>query len=289
MAKRTVRPKESWFASSLQHENNRVKILGEMGLPLSADAPGCGVILYGRVAEAFSDDELKRMLAGGVIMDSISLEILAERGLGHLTGVKIAKRFDNGMIERFSADELNGPVAGQIRDARIEFYGDAKGMADVLEPVGRGVRILATLEDFFHREQGPCMTAFENDLGGRVVVMGYSQWMCIHSVAKRTQLQNAADWISRGTMPLRVEQPVPLVSIVRQSAGSNRSAVLLMNGGMDTIEKATVYLRMNAGHATMLEIGREDCVLQLTPGKSGVSVTLQNLQPWNMRAILLEK
>ena len=44
-----------------------------------------------------------------------------------MAGVRLAKRLDNGMMERFSTDPLNGAAAGQLRDARIEFWGDATG------------------------------------------------------------------------------------------------------------------------------------------------------------------
>ncbi len=287
MAKRAVRQGESWLGRQPQYDITRPVTLGEIGLPIAADAPGCGVVLCGRVAEAFSDVELKDMLAGGVLMDSSTLEVLAERGLDHLTGVRLAKRLDNGMMERFTDDELNGRAAGQLRDARIEFWGDAKGMGDVLEPVAAGVHILTTMEDYFYRPQGPSMTGFENELGGRVVVMGYAPWIFLHSAGKRLQLQNVADWISHGTMPLRVDETVPLVSVVRISADRQRGAVLLLNAGMDEIPEANVQMRFATRQARLLAIGQDDRVLELQPGKTGGRITLRNIPPWSSRVILL--
>jgi len=195
---------------------------------------------------------------------------------------------DNGMMERFTGDELNGGSAGQLRDARIEFWGNARGMADILEPVATGVRILTTLEDYFYRPQGPSMTAFENELGGRVVVMGYAPWIFLHSVGKRLQLQNVADWISRGTMPVRVEQAVPLVSVVRMSADRQRGAVVLLNAGMDAIREATVHVRLAARHARLLTIGQDDRTLRMEPDEMGGYITLRSIPPWSLRVILLE-
>lgn len=153
MATRSVRQGESWLGGSGRHNISLPGVLGEIGLPLASDPPACGTILCGHVAEVFSDDELRAMLARGVLMDSMALELLTERGLGHLTGVRLAKRLDNGMWERFTDDPMNGRAAGEIRDARIEFWGDAKGMADVLEPIAQGVRVLTIIEDFFSRPQ----------------------------------------------------------------------------------------------------------------------------------------
>ena len=287
MARRSLRQGEHWLGWHPQYDINRPKTLGEIGLPLAADAPGCGVVLCGRVAEAFADDDLKQMLAGGVLMDSTALQVLAERGLDQLTGVRLARRLDNGLIERFTDDELNGRAAGQIRDARIEFWGDARGMGDVLEPVASGVRVLTNMEDYFHRPQGPGMTAFENALGGRVVVMGYAPWIFLHSVGKRRQLQNLADWISRGAMPLRVDETVPLVSVVRMSADRTRGAAVLLNAGMDEIPEATVHIRLPVRHACLLAIGQEGHVLEVQRGGTGGCVTLRSIPPWSVRVILL--
>ena len=288
MAKRSVRQGEHWLGWHPQYDITRPVTLAEIGLPIAADAPGCGAVLCGRVAEAFSDDELKGMLAGGLLMDSTALEVLTERGLAHLTGVRLATRLDNGMMERFTDDALNGGSAGQLRDARIEFWGNARGMADILEPVAAGVRILTTLEDYFYRPQGPSMTAFDNELGGRVVVMGYAPWIFLHSVGKRLQLQNVADWISRGSMPVRVDQAVPLVSVVRMSADRQRGAVVLLNAGMDAIREATVHVRLAARHARLLTIGQDDRTLRMEPEELGGYITLRSIPPWSLRVILLE-
>jgi hypothetical protein len=286
MAQRTIRTGERWLESHRHYDISLPRVLGEIGLPLAGDRPGCGVVLCGRVAEAFTDDELTRMLSGGVLMDSTALEVLESRGLGHLTGVRLAKRLDNGMMERFSADPLNGAAAGQLRDARIEFWGDATGLADVLEPVAGGVRTLATLEDYFYRPQGTCMTAFENELGGRVVVMGYAPWIFLHSVGKRLQLQNVADWLSRGAMPVRVDETVPLLSVVRLSADRQRGAVLLLNAGMDEIREATVHLRVAARRGRLLTIGQPEREVELQPEGTGGCLTLRDIPPWGFRMLL---
>jgi hypothetical protein len=287
MARRSVRPGESWLGWAPKHNINIPKVLGDIGLPLASDTPACATVLCGYVADVFSDDELKTMLARGVLMDSTALGLLTERGLGRLAGVRLAKRLDNGMWERFSDDPMNGRAAGEIRDARIEFWGDAKGMADVLEPISQGVRVLTTIEDYFARPQGAGMTAFENELGGRVVVMGYAPWIFLHSVGKRLQLQNAADWISRDTMPVRVDETVPLLSVARVAADRQRGAVMLLNAGFDPIPEATVHLRMTGSQARLLSIGRRAQVLPVEPEATGVRITVKDVEPWGVRCVLI--
>ena len=96
MGRRTIRPGESWLDGAPRHNVSLPNVLGEIGLPVAADAPGCGTVLCGRVAEAFTEDELRTMLAGGVLMDTMALEVLTERGL-----VPVA---------RLSADRKRGAV-----------------------------------------------------------------------------------------------------------------------------------------------------------------------------------
>jgi hypothetical protein len=287
MARRCMRQGEHWLGWQSDYNTSPPKVLGEIGLPLAADAPGCGVVLCGRVAEAFTDAELQAMLGGGMLMDSTALDVLSGRGLGHLTGVRLAQRLDNGLQERFTDDPLNGRAAGELRDARIEFWGHAKGMGDVLDPVAPGVRTLTTIEDYFYRPLGPGMTAFENELGGRVVVMGYAPWLFLHSVDKRLQLQNAADWLSRNAMPVRVDETVPLVSVARVSADRRRGAVMLLNAGMDEIGEATVHIRFASRSARVLATGHPERAVDLETEVRGGRMTLRHVPPWGLRIILL--
>ncbi len=274
VARRRVCPGDPWLNHVWDHGASVPYVLAEVGLPLSAEPwagdepPPYGTVLAGHTVDAFSDDELRTLLSGGVLMDTAVLDALEQRGLGALTGVRIARRLDNGVMEEFTPDPLNAEHAGQVRDARIEFWGDGRGKADVLAPVAEGVRMLAELRDYFRRPQGPCLSAFENELGGRVVVMGYAQWMFLQSVAKRAQLLNIADWLTRGALPVRIEQAVPLVPLVRMSADRTRAAVVLLNAGLDPVDSAIVRVRV-AGGAECTE-------------------TVTDLAPWTTRALLLE-
>jgi hypothetical protein len=287
-ARRQVRPGEDWFGVDGRYDINKPQPLAEIGLPLGLDrAAASGVILAGRVAEAFSTLDLEQMLAGAVFMDSAALEVLTERGLGALTGVRLKRRLDNGLRERFTADPLNGRFADDVRDARIEFWGDARGLADELEALAPTVRALATLETYFGEPRlGTCMTVYENALGGRVAVAGYAPWMFVHSLPKRTQLQNVLDWLSRDTLPLRIDETVPLIPVVRLSATRERGAVVLLNAGLDPIPQATVHLRAPAAPVRLLTPSHSRR-LQPQPEPGGWVVTLGPLPAWSTVVLLI--
>ncbi|WBP86289.1 hypothetical protein [Kitasatospora cathayae] len=60
------------------------------GVPVTAeDAPVR--VLFGQLAWAFDDDEILRMLAGGLLLDGTAARVLAERGFGDLLGVTVVE------------------------------------------------------------------------------------------------------------------------------------------------------------------------------------------------------
>jgi hypothetical protein len=282
-AKRQVRPEESWFSGAYAHT---AELLAYIGLPLAVDDAACGHVLRGRMAEAFSDDELRAMLSGAVLLDTAALEVLEQRGLGELCGVRIGKRHDNGLLERFTDDPLNGPDAGEKRDARIEFWGNAYGLADRLDPVGEGVRTLAVLEDYRDNAYGACLTAYENELGGRVAVMGYAPWLFVFSASKREQLLNVADWLTRERVPLRVRAAEAVTPFVRMDAEGTRGTVVLLNWGLDPIKTLPVEIRVPPTRVRLVTpAGETD--LQPALVESGMMVTLPGMAAWSVAVLLI--
>ena len=255
MAGREVREGEDWFASPRFHDVGKPNVLARLGLPLSPERSGDGVILPGRVAEAFSDDELREMLAGPVLMDAFALEVLTGRGLGDLAGVRVAAWLDNGVAERLTDDPLNGSLANGLRDIRAEFWHDPFMQSARLEPLSPGVRVLSVLETYLGKRGDPCVTAFENALGGRAVVMGHAPWRFV--AVKRDQILNAADWATGETLPVRTREAVPVIPVVRLSPDRARGAVLLLHTGLDPIDEMTVDVRAPATPVCVAGPGRK--------------------------------
>ena len=245
--KRELQPGETWWHVAPWHNSVAPTALAEIGLPLAAQAPGDGTILVGRMVEAFDDAELQAMLAGPLLLDGVALGCLEARGLGHLTGVRVTASHTNGLAERFTDDALSGPFAGELRDARIEFWGDSRGQAVALEPLADGVRSLACLEDYFGRPGACCLSAYENELGGRVAVMGYAPWMFLRSVAKRHQLLNLADWLTRDRLAARLDEPVSVTPWVRLDAERRHGFVVLLNHGLEPTPPLTLRVRLAGG------------------------------------------
>ncbi len=280
---------ESWLDTNWGGDVGKAAdALGRIGLPLSAHRHGATVtVLAGRVAETFSDEELRCMLSGAVLMDGSSLEILEKRGMADLAGVRISKRWNNGVLERMTDDSLNRPWTDSIRDSRIEFWGNATGLGDMLEPLSSEVKVLSKLESYFGKKLGPCMTAFENSLGGRVIVSGYAPWLFLGSEAKRTQLQNALDWATRGQLAVRIEETVPLIPVLRLSPEKDRGTIVLLNAGFDVIKEATLRFRGPMIPVHMMSPDSKKLLMKPVREKNGWSLKLRDLAPWRVQALLL--
>jgi hypothetical protein len=286
-ARRTLRPGEDWFAWDHRYHFMDTHALAHIGLPVRVHRQGEGTVLFGRVADAFSDAELRKILSGGVLMDSEALLVLEERGLADLAGARVSQRMTNGMMEQFSADALNGKYAGEYRDMRTEVGGATDpGNADLLEPLSDSTRVLAIMMTFFYKMVGPCLTAYENELGGRVVVMGYLPWRNLGSYAKRTQLVNIADWVLRGTTPVRIMETVTVTPLVKMSPERDRGAILLLNNGLETVERVTLQVRMQPARVRLVTTQGET-VLETKAEPGGWSVELQQLEAWSVTILLV--
>lgn len=278
MARRSVRGDEGWFWEHGPYDLRRAGAWCELGIPACTEpATACGVLLAGRIAEACTDDELRAMLAGGVVLDGQALAVLWERGLGHLTGVRPGMVVSDAVYERAADDPWNAGYEGDGRNALIS----AADPCVVLEPLDEGVRILARARRFDEEDVGPCMTAYENELGGRVAVTTYAPWSRLGWSWKRHQMQRLAEWVSKGRIPLTIRETVRLAPFVRMSADGSRFVAALLNNSLDATGPVTIRIK-----------GAPSWVRRLTPSgyepvgwqreESGVVVWLENVAPWDV-------
>ena len=110
---RPLRDGEKPFAWA-QIDLGQLSQLATLGLPLCPDSPAaCGSLLHADAVDGFTDAELKRLLAGGLVIDGAACVRLNERGLGSLLGVTAERLHPLDCHERLTADPINGPHAGR--------------------------------------------------------------------------------------------------------------------------------------------------------------------------------
>lgn len=281
MGKRTV-DASGWFWEGGVYDIHRPNQLVEMGIPLTTHADtSCGAILAGRIAEAFSLAELRDLLSRGVLMDGDALGVVWARGLGDLTGVFLNEQIVGGAVERLTSHPLNGRFAGDSRDALVNRNDNVRR----LEPVQSGVGDLAHLQGYDGRDLGCCMSAYQNALGGRVVVSTYAPWRRLGRISKRTQLLTLADWLSFGKLPVMIDQHVRVAPFVRMSADGSKLAAVLLNSTLDASGPLEVRLRCTAQHVSLITVDGP-VPLKVLPGDGEIRVTVPSIAAWQT-AILL--
>jgi hypothetical protein len=271
-----------WFWEHGVYEIQQPNETAEMGLPLTTDPKSaCGVLLAGKVAEAFATEELRGFLAKGVLMDGFALGVLWARGLGELTGVKPGERIPAGITERLTNHPLNGRYAGDRRDI---LAGPADGVCS-LAPAAEGVGDLAHLVRGNGSDAGMCFSTYQNSLGGRVAVSTFGPWHRQGRSATRHRLLAVADWLTDRRLPVLIEQTVHLAPLMRVSPDGKRFALLLVNTGLDPTGPLTLRLRAQARQVSLINQGKATPLLSEREGNAMV-VRLASVPAWQT-AILL--
>jgi hypothetical protein len=131
------------------------------------------------------------------------------------------------------------------------------------------------------------MTAYENRLGGRVIVVGYSPWWYLHSAFKRFQTINAADWISKGRLPLRIEETCAIAPFVRMNHEQTRGVMVLLNTALGPVETVTVHLRIPEKTGVRLASTNKESQMEKFRSSDGWGVRIKNIPAWSTISLLL--
>jgi hypothetical protein len=262
-------------------------VLGQIGIPLCYHPDGrTATTLSDSTVFAFSQEELREIFAGGVLMDGKAWLAMKRRGLERWTGVRAVENVDHDATEVLSKHAINGRFAGWSRDCRQSFWWER---AYRLEAQADDVGILAEMVDYGGRDLGPCMTEYRNQLGGRVVVLGYYPWSQIHSLEKSSQMKAVCAWLSRGRLPAVVESFAKVVMWCREGA-RGKKAIVLLNASLDPVERLSLKVLSNDNRFTQIgpdkkpkEISGE----RISRSEGYVRVVLSNLAPWTADLLVI--
>lgn len=288
-AKRSVMYKK-WFTFSGEEYNvTDCYVLNEIGIPFTMypDA-ACGTILTGRLAEAYSEEELKSMLSKGVFLDAEALKVVWEKGLGEFCGVSVDKTYDNGVLEEFTGDVINGCYHRDRRDCRLSF---SKGKAYTLNLLSQEVRTVTNLVSYTEDYLGPTLALYENSLGGRIAVSGYAPWQNICSYAKRYQIVSIFDWLSNGKMPVRIDKCLKVVPFIKTSNSGKKFMVMLLNASFDSTGSFEVSLRYAQNDIKCIDkngdtVSITDCAI-LSKCENETRLKVNNIMPWDFIIIMV--
>lgn len=264
----------------------RSYVLGELGIPLCYAAEGAvAAVLAGPGLLALSAEELRRLFAGGVLMDVAAWRALERLGLAGWTGVRPGAGVDRDALEVLADHPLNGRFKGWSRDGRQSFWREAAYPLEALG--GDRVERLATLSDYGGRDLGASMTAFANELGGRVVVMGYYPWSQMHHWAKSSQMKAVCAWLSQDRLPVVLES-FSRVHVWARRPAPGRLACVLLNASLDPAREPSLRLAGDFQKVRWHGMDGKSRALRPVPvpGGGACRVKAPTLAPWSVSLIV---
>lgn len=280
---------EDWFGEpSVLNSLRKQYVLSEIGIPICYSREGSQVATFsGATPLAFDDDELLGFLRGGVLMDVGAWRALEARGLEHLTGVAPTESYEHDASEILTDHLMNGGGALRMRDCRQSFWPET---AYRLDPLSNETFVLSELRDYDGDNMGPCMTGYQNELGGRVVVSGYYPWTLVHNLGKSAQLKSVLSWLSRDSLPVVVED-FAKVAVWARGKDGKPSAIVLFNASLDHLDSLRLRVRMDDGSVSFSRMPGAKSVLSRT-GPSGIpgyrSIHIADLAPWTACLLVLQ-
>lgn len=274
---------DDWFeAPFAAGTHGALREMSELGLPLAYGREGAAAaVLGGDAPLAFSRAELLELLAGGLWLDGRALQRLHELGLGEFTGFALAPERPRDAVEIHTDDPLNGPHAGWRRDTRPSFW---QVTTYTLTPLTPASRALAQVADIAGRPLGIGSGVYENRLGGRIAICGYSPWTLLPTLAKTVQLKNLARWLSRDRLPAFVGSYDRMALWCRRDA-EGHLAILVLNATLDHTTAARLYRRGPGPCHALRTSGQQANLTQVGQDGAYAIWALPELAPWEMLLI----
>ena len=255
--------------------------LYEIGIPPAYSMEAADVVmLKGDAVYAFSEEELKNILAGAVYMDGKCLANLRDIGMSGFTGFESGDTFDRDCIELFTPHRLNGEIKGRQRDVRQSFW---REQAVEIIPHAKNAEILSSMVDYEGSQVAPaCMGLFENSLGGRICVSGYAPWTFLQSGSKSYQMKSVFRWLSKDTLPAYIGSYNKICIWARRATG-NSAKIVLLNASHDVAKDVHLKVLSDGSSACLTDVNLERQVIIPSGKDAGYSVfEIPRLNAWQI-------
>lgn len=214
-----------------------------IGIPYACDPEHMSVFfLNADTAVHIPDDELKKCLSKGVMLDGGALNVINKRGYGEYIGFEVIGEFHEDTLEQEIKHSLNMPGLHR-RNIRQAFDCFGAGTSYTVEKTMPGGEYLAENRDLYENLRGMSAGIFENKLGGRVCVEGITPFGRCFSMPRSIHVKNVMRWLSKDTLP------VFLQSFHRISLWSRGQAVFAANTATELAENVCLQIKTNSQKA----------------------------------------
>ena len=259
-------------------DNMVARMFNEIGVPITRYKENAVMeIVTGSDIKKLSDNEIEALGNVNLLTDGEGVELLNERGFGNIICGSVKKRYDNGMAERFSDNELNGSYKNHYRDIFMNFKRE-HGNPDAyeLEPY-EGATVLSRLETITHIPGDTSM--YIKEAGQRrVAADGYLIPPAIKSAPKREQLLNVLDRVSFNKLPVMIDKAVKVMPSVMSDKNGGMN-IMLVNASFDATGVIKCTIRNDKEFYLIAENGELIKAKQTHNGGETV-VSLDNIPAW---------
>lgn len=191
------------------HQHECMEQLEALGIPTTYDEESV-VSASGQVIRALSKKQIRKLLAGGLLLDGVAARALTDRGFGEAIGLKkVADPRSLFEIGPYNAEEFFHPdYGGADHTYLVSLFGPNSGPPFCeLKPAKDATVISRFVDPDIGR--GPAsMIAYQNALGGRIVVQGFDLGQAYGDNYCRPervqQMQGVIRWLSQGKIPVLV-------------------------------------------------------------------------------------
>lgn len=227
-ALRRLNPNERRFAwASMVPET--IASAAVLGLPLCWDERAPAAWLTAPAAYGVDETELRLLLARGLLVGGEAVEILEQRGLANVLGLRFTPISHAFSDLRITDDELNGAFAGQTLVCGGFMFGTPRSV----EVIGGKARCLSRYVHNDGTQADVEAVAVEHADGGRLVVFGWGVGNATVTTSRRHQILAAANWVSRNRLPAWLETACQVVLFPRCDAQGQVETIFLLNVSLD--------------------------------------------------------
>ncbi|MBI5093753.1 MAG: hypothetical protein HZB26_15075 [Candidatus Hydrogenedentes bacterium] len=173
--------------------------LGAFGIAFQKEPHASLNALAGTMVWGYDEDTLRAWLAAGLLLDGPAAAAMVERGLGELIGLADTRFITQDEV-LYSMEESLDAEFGLRPSAQMSLNADKPYANRLLQgQLLSGARLISDLRDPTQRVVGHGALAFENSLGGRVVVVPWDASAGTNlCTQRRAQLAKVLAWLARG-------------------------------------------------------------------------------------------
>jgi hypothetical protein len=262
------------------------RVLDLFGIPYTTRSAGV-TFIDSRQARYSTDEEIIRYLSGGVFLDGDAARELCRRGFGKYIGVEVGDDVAEGKtVYDLGAREVISPPFDSLSKGKNMpiahmFCTGGNGILRRLTPVNDNVEIISRAYTFDKEFLTVAMTRFENELSGRVVVMGMTVKgnlsQSLFNYRRKRLFEEMLLWCS-GDVPFVRREPAVHMIYNRPCKTADFEAILtLINLGDDTLASLQLYLPEVLRSCDVLFLDRDGMWKELSYTRSTDCITVNSL------------